>query len=59
MFESDSSSFSINQSQKCSIYIREKVLYKYFKARMALLYGFPESSLSALDSAKIEKEIKL
>ena len=37
----------------------EKGLYKYFKAPLALLCGFPERSLTALNSPKIEKEMKL
>ena len=59
MFESHWSSFSINQSQKFLILWSEKALYKYFKAPMALLYGYPENTLTAPDSPKIEKEIKL
>ena len=43
MLESAWSSFSINQSQKC----------------VSLLYVFPENSLTALDSPKTEKEIKV
>ena len=59
MFESDWSSFSINQLQKWLVRWRKEALCKYFIAWMALLHGVLEGSLTSLDSPKIEKEAKL
>ena len=40
-------------------YVDEKSRYMSTSKLMALLYSFPQSSLTVLDSPKIEKEVKL